>query len=335
MSTTLPASLARVSIADPVRVSGFGQNQQPPLSLNACFAEFLRRIVPTSPAYVAAKHAAARIAADLRAEFYRNPSIDVTETDHIVAGSVGKRTAVAPIRCADLLYALPPKLGISQSVDALNAALAVLRQRHPDALLTPDHTGVMVPTSAMIIKVVPCVPRDGAFLVPGLATPTRPQGWSLTNPIAEAATLRLMDSMYASRPRLMLAVLKSWKANCEVPISSFALELMTMDFYSSAPRAFDLGAALIDFWAWSRKRTPVTLKPPGASTAVAIDDSWHGKAKAAYWRATMAEYHVNQGKGVEAALEWRSSLGPLFPVPGEQIDALPLFPDKRRKQSAA
>lgn len=323
MSTTLPASLARVSISDPVRVSGFEQSKQHQSSLQSCFAEFLRRIVPTSQAYVAAKQAATKVAADLRTEFYRHNAIDVANTDHVVAGSVGKRTAIAPIRQADLLYVLPPKLGFAQGQDALMGALAVLRTRHGNAHIRPDQAAVVVPTPSVIVNVVPCVPREGAFLVPCEVTPTRPQGWSLTNPIAEAATLRLMDSMYGSRPRLMLAVLKSWQAHCDVPIASFALELMTMDFYSSAPRAFDLSSALIDFWAWSRKRTPVTLKPPGASAAVVIDDAWHGKAKAAYWRATMAEYHISQGKTVEAALEWGQVLGPLFPTPGQRIEALP------------
>ena len=114
--------------------------------------------------------------------------------------------------------------------------------------------------------------------------------------IAEAVTLRLMDSMYGNRPRLMLTALKAWRAQHNVAITSFALELLTMDFYSSAPRSFSLAPALVDFWAWARKRTPVRLKPPGASTAVVIDDAWHGKAKAAYWRATMAEYHLTQDK---------------------------------------
>jgi len=335
MSTTLPATLSQFTIADPVKVSGFGRPQNTPFDLNACFAEFLRRIVPTSPAYLAAKHAAMMIGKDLRSEFYRNARIDVAETDHIVAGSVGKRTAIAPIRVVDVLYVLPPKLAVAKAIDALKIVLAVLNDKHPVACIAEDYSGVLVAVDGLAVKVVPCLPYEGAFLVPGSVSAERPSGWSLTNPIAEAATLRLMDSMYGNRPRLMLAALKAWRAHNGVAISSFALELLTMDFYTSAPRSFSLAPALVDFWAWSRKRTPVTLKPPGASTSVVIDDVWHGKAKAAYWRSTMAEYHIGQDKMIEAALEWRQTLGPLFPVPGEEIDALPMFPSNRRKASAA
>ena len=90
MSSALPATLAQVTISDPMKVSGFGKTHQPLLDLNHCFSEFLRRLIPSSPTYVAARNAALVIAKDLRAELYRNASIDVAETDHSVAGSVGK-----------------------------------------------------------------------------------------------------------------------------------------------------------------------------------------------------------------------------------------------------
>jgi hypothetical protein len=322
---------ARATLADPVKVSGFSALH----SLDGCFAEFLRRIIPTGPAYLAAKQAASAVARDLRAELYRNSSLDVATTDHIVAGSVGKRTALAPIRVVDLLYALPPKLSITKAGDGLKTAWAVLKSKYAQASIAEDHTGVLVPGESMTVKVLPCLPRDGAFLVPGPATLDRASGWSITNPIAEAATLRLMDSMYGSRPRLLMAALRAWRAHNAVAISSFALELLAQDFYSSAPRPFELPAALADFWAWAKKRTPATLKPPGASTAVVIDAAWHGKAKAAYWRASLAVHHMSAGKTVDAALEWRQALGPLFPLPGERPEALPLFPEKGGKRSAA
>ena len=110
MSSALPATLAQVTISDPVKVSGFGKAHLPPLDLNHCFAEYLRRLIPTSPAYVAARNAALAIAKDLRAELYRNARIDVAETDHIVAGSVGKRTAIAPINPVETGAAGPAKL---------------------------------------------------------------------------------------------------------------------------------------------------------------------------------------------------------------------------------
>jgi hypothetical protein len=331
MTTALPAILTRAAVADPVKVSGFAGPTPVAADLSACFAEFLRRIIPTSRAYGFARGTGAQVAADLRAELYRSAPIDVAETDHVVVGSVGKRTAVAPILVVDVLYALPPKLGITKAADALKTAWAVLKLRHDDARIAHDHSGVTVARDGLTVKVLPCLPHDGAFRVPGAATLERAAGWSVTNPIAEAATLRLMDSLYGSRPRLLLAALKAWRLHADVPISSFALELLVQDFYSSKPRPFPLAPALVEFWAWARTRTPATLKPPGATTAVTLDDAWHGKAKAAYWRVTLADYHIQQGKIIDAALEWRQTLGSLFPIPGDRSQALPLFPERRKR----
>ncbi|MDX2145412.1 MAG: hypothetical protein SFV19_18815 [Rhodospirillaceae bacterium] len=331
MTVALPATLTHATFADPVKVSGFAGAAPVAADLSACFAEFLRRVIPTSRAYGFARGTGAQVAADLRAELYRNAPIDVAETDHIVVGSVGKRTAISPLATVDVLYAMPPKLGITKAGDALKTAWAVLKARNEDARIADDHTGVLVARNGLMVKVLPCLPHDGAFRVPGLATLERAAGWSVTNPIAEAATLRLMDSLYGSRPRLMLAALKSWRIHSEVPIGSFALELLVQDFYASKPRPFPLAPALVEFWTWARTRTPATIKPPGASTLLEIGEAWHGKAKGAYWRVTLADYHVQQNKIVDAALEWRQTLGPLFPIPGDRSLALPLFPERRKR----
>lgn len=322
---TLPARLSQVQASDPIRISGFPSDAPDGRDLAACFGAFLRRIVPTTQAYVAARSAAQTVAERLRAELYPRGSLAPSQIDHIVVGGVGKRIATAPIRVIDLLYVLPPRLRPTKSSDALKTVWAVLKQSYTGAAIAPDQTGVLVPSEAGQVRVMPSCPREGGFLVPGHATLERASGWSLTNPVAEAATLRLADSLYNGRPRLLLAALKTWRDHAQAPISSFALELLTQDFYTGAPRPFALGKALLDFWAWGRKRTPAILRPPGAMTALPIDGAWHAKAKAAYWRVTLADHHADQGKPVEAALEWRAVLGEAFPVAGDGA-APPLLP---------
>lgn len=145
----------------------------------------------------------------------------------------------------------------------------------------------------------------------------------VTNPIAEAATLRLSDSLYGGRPRLLLTALKAWRMHAEVPITSYAMELLAQEFYSGSPRPFELEHALVEFWAWARKRTPCALKPPGGQSILNVGCEWHQKSKAAYWRAMLASHHLKDGKFVDAALEWRQMLGPIFPVPGETAPLAP------------
>lgn len=318
----VPPALAARPPADPVRISGF-----PPdggdSTLGGCFGMFLRRTVPSHAAYGAARGACADVVAALRAELY--PKGDAA-VDHFIVGGVGKRTAVAPIAHADVMYLLPAKLTAATGGDALRIVWAVLKAKFPGAALAAD--AVTVPQADIAVRVVPAREHGQAFLIPHMDR-RRAGGWIVSSPVAEAATLRLSDSLYGGRPRLLLTALKTWRANVEAPIGAFALEQLAQEFYAGAPRPYDLAQALVEFWAWGRKRTPGAVKPPGGVGPLEIGAGWHGKAKAAYWRATLADHHLKTGKLVDAAVEWRQVLGPAFPVPGETpLRTLPLFKRK-------
>ncbi|MCA0201263.1 MAG: nucleotidyltransferase [Proteobacteria bacterium] len=317
----VPPALAARPSSDPVKISGFPPDEAQS-TIGGCFGVFLRRAVPGHTAYGVARGACVPAVAALRGELY--PKGDTT-VDHFVVGGIGKRTALAPISRVDVIYLLPPKLAATKASDALKVVWAVLKSRFPGTRLA-EHT-VVVPQDNIEIHVVPAREHGQAFLIPGATA--HAGGWILSNPVAEAATLRLSDSLYGGRPRLLLTALKAWRANVEASISAFALEQLVQEFYAGAPRPYDLERALIDFWAWSRKRTPCTVKPPGGATPLEIGESWHGKAKAAYWRVTLADHHLKTGKLIDAAVEWRQVLGPAFPVPGETpLRTLPLFKKK-------
>jgi hypothetical protein len=330
---SLPAALATAPTADPVKVAGFPPAVDGVGTLGGCFGAFLRRLVPLAAAYSAARAAGDEVAAALRAELYPRSQMDISGVDHFIAGSVGKRTAIAPIQTVDLLYVLPPRLSAPRAADAVKIVTAVLHDRFE--LARTDTTGASVMRGGMTVKVWPARQQAGGFLMPSAATFDRASGWSVTNPIAEAATLRLSDSLYGGRPRLLLAALKAWRLHAGVEIEPFVLELLVLEFYGTAPRAFAIDKALPEFWGWARSRAGAGVRPPGGSSMIEIGDKWQGKAKAAYWRATLAEHHIKEKRLVEAAVEWRQTLGATFPVPGERpLTKLPLFRKADEKKSA-
>lgn len=319
----VPPALAKRPAADPVKISGFPRDEAE-TTIGGCFGVFLRRVVPGHTAYGVARGACVPAVAALRGELY--PKADGA-VDHFVVGGVGKRTALAPISRIDVMYLLPEKLIAGRASDALKVVWAVLKNRFPGTTLEGD--GVIVAQDNVEIRVMPAREHGQAFLIPGGDPASRSGGWIISSPVAEAATLRLSDSLYGGRPRLLLTALKAWRANVDAPISSFALEQLAQEFYAGAPRPYELERALVEFWAWGRKRTPCAVKPPGGVNALDITDAWHGKAKAAYWRVTLADHHLKTGKLIEAAVEWRQVLGPAFPVPGETpLRSLPLFKKK-------
>jgi hypothetical protein len=321
---SLPAALAKSPISDPVKVAGFPPAVDGNTTIAGCFGTFLRRLVPQPALYAQAREKALEVAAAMRRELYPRAHFDVSSVDHLVVGSVGKRTAIAPIRNVDLLYVLPTRLSAPRAADAVKIVAAVLNAHFN--LSDTDETRAAVTQDDITVKVWPARQHDGAFLMPTAANFERASGWSITNPIAEAATLRLSDSLYGGRPRLLLAALKAWREHAEVAVSSFALELLVLEFYGTAPRAFPIDKALPEFWGWLRSKAGGTVRPPGGRTVVEVGKDWQGKAKGAYWRATLAEHHIKEGKLVEAAVEWRQALGLAFPVPGERpLRKLPLF----------
>jgi hypothetical protein len=329
MLVSLPATLPKNASADPVRVAGFPPAKNGPVTLDACFGQFLRRLVPTPAAYAEARAVGTEVALALRATL--DPKASADAVDHEIAGAVGKRTAIAPIMCVDVLYALPARFATPRAADALKIVQAVLHQQFGMATLAPDQSGVIVMRGQLAVKAWPARVHEGGFLMPGNATLDRASGWSVTNPIAEAATLRLSDSLYGGRPRLLLAALKSWRRHGDVAIAPFGLELLVQEFYASAPRPYVLDRALTEFWAWVRSRAGTGVRPPGGRSMLELGEAWRGKAKAAYWRATLADHHIKEGRLVDAAVEWRQALGAPFPVPGERpLKALPLF--KRAEQ---
>ena len=62
----LPTRLSQVQVSDPVKISGFPDHNERDTDLGACFGEFLRRIVPTSQAYVTAGEIASQTATRLQ-----------------------------------------------------------------------------------------------------------------------------------------------------------------------------------------------------------------------------------------------------------------------------
>jgi hypothetical protein len=332
MFMTLPAALAANGCADPVRIAGFPPAAKGAVSLDACFGLFLRRVVPAPAAYAEARLIGRDVAVALRAAL--DPKADLDIVDHVICGSVGKRTAIAPIAMVDVLYAVPRRFVTPRAADALKIVQAVLHDRFGAANLAEDQSGVIVLRGAVAVKVWPARLHESGFLMPGPATLDRASGWSVTNPIAEAATLRLSDSLYGGRPRLLLAALKAWRRHADASIAPFGLELLVQEFYASGPRAYALDRALTEFWGWIRSRAGTGVRPPGGRSALDLGEAWRGKAKAAYWRATLAEHHLKENRLVDAAVEWRQALGPPFPVPGEQpLKALPLF--RKAKAEAA
>lgn len=312
---TFPSSLSSQSMADPLAPTSSHEVQAAdPAWLNELFNAFLREVVPTPQAYANSRLQAEDVVYTLRRALYPLRMASSVTGDCLIVGGVGKRTSLAPIACVDVLYLLPTKLRISRTADALKVLHAAVSDQYEAEAIAAGELGIEVLLPDRRVRVIPALEHGAGYKIPGPTTLARASGWRITNPVAEAATLRLSDSLYSGATRRLLTLLKAWRHASKVPVDSLTLEVLVQEFYATQPRPPALPDAFKSFVAWARSKQDGTLTAPGAQTELELDKAWHGAAKAAYWRITLAEGTAKTDP-LKTALEWRYLLGMQFPVP--------------------
>lgn len=320
---TFPASLSHRALADPLVPTSPEQYRKSETSgIDELFNAFLRVVVPTPQAYANCRLQAEDVVHTLRRALYPNRLSSATTGDSLVVGGVGKRTALAPISCVDVLYLLPSKLRISRTADALKVIHAGLSDQFEADVIKAADLGVTVTAADRQVRVIPALEHGTGFKIPGPTTLDRASGWRITNPVSEAATLRLSDSLNTGGTRRLLTILKSWRNTTQTQIDSLTLEVLVQEFFSTQPRHATLPEAFKGFVAWARSKPEGRITAPGAVTTLELDTAWHGNAKAAYWRATLAQQSAATDL-LKAALEWRHILGMSFPVPEQDGSSVP------------
>lgn len=275
---------------------------------DAEFDRFIDDLMPSPEEISAARHAAGLVVAALRPAL-RPGENGQGRSDFLVIGSIGKRTAIRPLPAVDLLTLLPLPLPPHHELAALLKIMeTALRQAFPQALVEASSSFVAVCADGLEVRAYPSAEGRQGFAFP-LDT-----GWTLINPVAEMAAIRLADAVSGGVSTRLLTLLKAWRTSCQVALPSFALELMVRDFLGQ--NAFTGWAAcLSDFLAWSRQKTARRYELPGSQSWLEVGDAWHPAAEAAYWRCVLASRHDAAGDHAEAIEEWRKLLGRYFAAP--------------------
>ena len=263
------------------------------------FDRFIDRILLTPEELLLARKAAQNVAALLRSAL--QPDVD-ERADHLIIGSIGKRTAIRPLAMVDLVYFVP-------SPDIVEAGLAqiekIVRRGLPGVHPLPTDRGLQVPLVDLCVFVYLGIERPRGFAF------WTEDGFVDSHPAAEITALRLSDSLNGGRTTRLLTLLKAWAAADKVPLPAFALEILAREFMS------DHGGTqwpdiLSDFFAWVRQRDPVAIARPGSSAPLQVDTEWQKHAEAAYWRCVLAKRLAGEGDPLAELGDWQRLLGPAF-----------------------
>lgn len=255
----------------------------------------------------------------LHAAYYTAPYDGSTS---ILVGSYGKDSAVRPPSDIDILFRMPSSLfnrydassGNGQS-QLLQDVKTVLKKTYPTTDMRADGQVVVVPFTSFAVEVLPVFDRP----LGGYSTPDTHSGgsWKVTNPAAEMKRLTDSNKRSGGKAIHLLRMMKVWKRACNVPIKSFAIELMAVDFlatwqyYDKTSLYYDY--MVRDFFGYILQRVRCSSQVPGTTGTLAFGDEWQSRAESAFDRAKKAcTYEADQEKDKLATEEWKKIFGDLF-----------------------
>ncbi|MFQ5963785.1 MAG: nucleotidyltransferase [Candidatus Scalinduaceae bacterium] len=241
----------------------------------------------------------------------------------MLIGSWGKKTRIRPPRDIDLLFILPVSVyyrfesrpGNKQS-QLLQEVKQVLQATYSTTRMRGDGQVIVVQFQSQSVEVVP------AFLL------TSGQYWicdthkggiyKTSDPKAEINRVQISNNATSGNTRDLIRMLKCWQSYCNVPIKSFYLELLSIDFLQSWSYR---GKSTVyydwmtrDFFSYLTRKVQNYFFVPGTNELINVGSEWKSKAETAYSRAVKACHYEGNNMYVYAGIEWQKIFGTYIPA---------------------
>lgn len=250
-----------------------------------------------------------------------------SKTEHaFLIGSWAKETRVRPPRDIDLYFLLPNEVyhrfegyaaGTNRQSALLQEVKAKLLATYPSSDIKGDGPVVLASFNSYSVEVVP------AFLYSGdersyYVCDTKDGGsYKKTMPLHEVDTITAADKRNSGNVRHLIRMLKAWQAYCSVPIKSFYLELLAIDFLDQwswrNQGYFFYDWMSRDFFSWMTTKANTFLVAPGTLEWLWLGDAWKSRAESAYARALKACNFEHDNDMASAGDEWQKIFGTDIP----------------------
>ena len=277
------------------------------------FSDFLSNITLTDDQLKAGRERRESVIQALNENYYGSKS--KTDQSKFI-GSWGKFTRVRPPRDVDVLFELPKaaydrfqqRNGNKQS-QLLQEVRSVLGKTFYSTTIKGDGPVVMVDFSTYNVEIVP------AFLL------TSGQYWicmtddggryKTADYDAEISNIAASNDK-TSNTRDLVRMAKAWQSYCSVPLKSFHLELVAVDFLNQWEHAgkgkeyYDW--MMRDFFGYLANRKNSHVYAPGTYEAMYLGESWVSRAETARDRATKA-CGFETTDALSAGDEWQKIFG--------------------------
>ena len=243
--------------------------------------------------------------------------------NRILIGSWGKSTRVRPPRDVDILFVLPmnvywrfqKRVGNRQS-QLLQEVKSWLQTTYPQTDIRGDGQVVVVPFNTCKVEVVPAFPcQAGGYLVCDTNFGGR---YKHVHPQAEISVLHNTDVALNGNVRKLTRILKQWQRHCNVPIKSFQIETLVMEFLPHSSyggnEEFWFDWLVRDTFHHLVKRAGGSFTMPVTGEVVQLGNEWLSKASSAHRRAIKACVYEDLNLETQAGAQWQKIFGTMIPT---------------------
>lgn len=249
--------------------------------------------------------------------------VDSETANSLLIGSWGKDTRVRPSRDIDILFLLPgavyhqyqARTGNRQSA-LLQDVKEVLRTTYSQtAKLRADGQVVLLPFNTTPIEVaVGFRCNDGSIIY---CDTNNGGSYKTSTAEYEADQLQASDQAWGGNTRALARMMKQWQRHCDVPIKSFQLERLAIEFLSTwafnRQDVFFYDWMIRDFLGFLTTKANTTLYMPGTYEQVPLGEDWIHKARKASAKAVSAADYERDNKESLAYLDWQEIFGNVVP----------------------
>ena len=142
--------------------------------------------------------------------------------------------------------------------------------------------------------------------------------YKTTGAISEIQRVSASDVATSENTRDLIRMMKKWQEWCRVPLKSFCIELLAMEFIQAweyrGQTEIYYDWMVRDFFGYLISRPTDWLFTPGSWEPIYLGEAWKGRAATAYLRAVKACYYEYAGWPYSAGREWQKIFGPDIPV---------------------
>lgn len=240
-------------------------------------------------------------------------------------GSWAKGTRVRPPRDVDLYFVLPPAVyhrfagyasGVNKQSALLQEVKAKLLAKYGTSSIRGDGPVVLAGFTSYSVEVVPAfaLTEERTYWV----CDTKNGGsYMKTKPLHEVNFIEVADKNSAGNVRHLIRFLKAWQAWCSVPIKSFYLELLAVEYLEQSEWRhkdfFWYDWLCRDFFKWMLTKSGSFVLAPGTYEVLMIGDTWRSRAENAYNRAVKACEFEKENDMLNAGDEWQKIFGADIP----------------------